>query len=505
MKEKTLTSAVGNPISDDNNSMSTSEGYVALQDTNLIEKLAHFTRERVPERVVHAKGAGAHGYFEVTNDISKYTRAKFLSEVGKKTEVFMRISTVGGESGSSDTARDPRGFSVKFYTEEGNYDLVGNNTPIFFIRDAIKFPDFVHTQKRNPQTHLKDANMYWDFLSLTPESIHQITYMYTDTGTPKDLRHIDGYSSHTYMWYNEKNEYVWVKYTFKTDLGRENFTIEEAVKMAGENPDNSLQDLQENIAKGNFPSWTLYVQIMTQEEAENYEFDPFDVTKVWYHKDFPLIPVGKLVLNRNPQDYFSEVEQAAFSPSNFVPGIGPSPDKLLQGRLFAYKDAQRYRIGVNHDQLPINAPKTSFNTKERDGHMAINNGSGANYYPNTLDSTVTKEEFSVPAVKINGILDRHKRVPKDIDFVQPGEFYRRVITDEEKSNLVKNIKLSLENATLNLQYRQSALFYKVDSELGMRVSNALNLDLNKVKLLAKMSQDDRVKNTLNDEAIVHIK
>lgn len=499
MNEKNiLSTATGVPVGNDNQSLSTDEGYVALQDSELIDKLAHFTRERIPERVVHAKGAGAYGYFEVTNDVSKYTKAKFLSKVGKRTEVLARLSTVGGESGTADTARDPRGFALKFYTEDGIYDMVGLNSPVFFIRDAIKFPDFIHTQKRNPQTHLKDANMYWDFLSLNPESIHQVVYMFTDSGTPKDVRHINGYSTHTYMWYNEKNEYVWVKYTFKTDLGRENLTAEEAKKLASENLDSSISDLFENIEKGNYPSWTVYVQIMTPEQAEKYKFNPFDPTKVWYHKDFPLIPFGKLVLNRNPKNYFEEVEEAAFSPSNFVPGIAASPDKLLQGRLFAYKDAQRYRLGANYEQLPVNATKYSTNSKERDGQMALNNGgSRPNYYPNSFENISTDEQYNPPAVNVSGVLAKHKVEVGDIDFVQPGEFYRRVLKPQEKINLVHNIALSLGKAVKNIQYRQTALFYKVDAELGTNVAEKLNLDVNKVKELAAMSQEDRVKATLN--------
>ncbi|MGL4572223.1 MAG: catalase [Clostridium sp.] len=497
-KKELLSTEAGVPVGNDNQSLSTDEGYVGIQDSNLIEKLAHFSRERIPERVVHAKAAGAHGYFEVTNDMSKYTRAKFLSKVGKRVNVLARLSTVGGESGTADTARDPRGFALKFYTEEGNYDMVGNNTPVFFIRDAIKFPDFVHTQKRNPKTHLKDANMYWDFLSLNPESIHQVTYMFTDTGTPRDVRHIDGYSSHTYMWYNDKNQYVWVKYTFKTDLGRENLTIEEATELATKNPDSSISDLFNNIENGNYPSWTLYVQIMTPKEAEEYKFDPFDVTKVWYHKDFPLIPVGKLVLNKNPENYFEEIEEAAFSPSNFVPGIAASPDKLLQGRLFAYKDAQRYRLGVNNNQLKVNRPKVQVNTKERDGYMALDNGgSRPNYYENSFENIGTDTQYNPPAVKVSGILAKHKHEIEDIDFIQPGEFYRRVLKPQEKENLVHNISIHLSNAIENIQYRQTALFYKVDIELGTKISEQLKLDILKVKELADMSKEDRAKATMN--------
>ncbi len=497
MEKERFTTTTGMPVSNDNQSMTTSEGYGVIQDNHLIEKLAHFTRERIPERVVHAKGAGAHGYFEVTNDLSKYTKAKFLSEVGKKTEVFARLSTVGGESGSADSLRDPRGFALKFYTEDGNYDMVGNNTPVFFIRDAIKFPDFIHTQKRNPKTHLKDPNMFWDFLSLTPESIHQVTWLFSDSGTPRTLRHMHGFSSHTYMWYNEKNEYVWVKYHFKSDLGRKNFTAKEAQEMAAKNPDHAIEDLYNSIEKGDFPSWTLYVQIMTNEEAKNYEFDPFDITKVWYTKDFPLIPVGKLVLNKNPENYFEEVEQVGFAPSTFVPGIGPSPDKLLQGRLFAYEDAHRYRLGVNHEQLPINAPKCLFHTKQRDGYATFNNGgSSLNYYPNSFEKVKPDEIFTPPAIEVNGIIARHKVQTEDVDFVQAGVFYRKTLTDQERTNLISNIVNNLGGALEVIQYRQTALFYKVDSDYGTRVANGLGLDIEKVKSLSKMSQEERVKATM---------
>ena len=332
--KKTLTTNFGKPVEDDQNSITAGDnGPVLMQDVHLIEKLAHFNRERIPERIVHAKGAGAGGYFEVTKDVTKYTKAKFLSKVGKKTEVFVRFSTVGGEKGSADAERDPRGFAVKFYTEDGNYDLVGNNTPVFFIRDPIKFPDFIHTQKRNPATNTKDANMFWDFLSLTPESIHQVTILFSDRGTPKTYRHMNGFSSHTYKWYNDKGDYYWVKYHFKTDQGIQNLTRDEAEILKGKDPDHATRDLFDAIKRGEYPSWTLEIQIMNPEDAENYRFNPFDVTKVWPHGDYPPIKIGRMVLNRNPENYFAEVEQAAFSPGNFVPGIAASPDKMLQGRL----------------------------------------------------------------------------------------------------------------------------------------------------------------------------
>ncbi|MDR2544184.1 MAG: catalase [Methanobrevibacter sp.] len=500
MTDKKLTTNKGIPVSNDQASMTTGEGssYTLLQDVQLIEKLAHFDRERIPERVVHAKGAGAHGYFEVTNDLSKYTRAKFLSEVGKKTEIFSRMSTVGGEKGSADSKRDPRGFAVKFYTEEGNYDLVGNNIPIFFIRDAIKFPDFIHTQKRHPTTNLADADMFWDFLSLTPESVHQATFLFTDRGTPRDYRHMDGFSSHTYMWYNEKEEYVWVKYHFKTAQGNETFTSEESILMAGENPDHATEDLYNEIENGNYPQWDVYVQIMTNEEAKEYKFDPFDVTKVWYHGDYPLIPLGKMVLNRNPENYFAEVEQAAFAPSNFVPGIGPSPDRLLQGRLFAYEDTQRHRLGPNHHQIPINRAKNAeINNYQRDGPMNVddNGGSGPNYYPNTQNGPAPDISFKPPAIEVQGVIDKHTRPVEDADFVQVGEFWRRVLNDTDKEHLVNNIVGHLGNAQERIQYRQTSLFYKAEPEYGTSVGEKLGLDMEKVKTLSEMSQEERVKAT----------
>ncbi|MDR3063541.1 MAG: catalase [Methanobrevibacter sp.] len=493
---KKLTTNKGIPIANDQASTTTGEGSsrTILQDTELIEKLAHFDRERIPERVVHAKGAGAHGYFEVTNDLSKYTRAKFLEEVGKKTEVFVRFSTVGGERGSADAKRDPRGTAFKFYTEEGNYDIVGNNIPIFFIRDAIKFPDFVHTQKRHPETNLADADMFWDFLSLTPESIHQATFLFTDRCTPLNYRHMHCFSSHTYLWYNEKEEYVWVKYHFKTRQGIKNLTNDEAQKLCGENPDHATEDLFEAIEEGNYPEWDVYIQLMTPEEALEYKFDPFDVTKVWYHEDYPLIPLGKLVLNKNPENYFAEVEQVAFAPSNFVPGIGPSPDRLLQGRLFAYEDTQRHRLGPNHHQIPINQAKNAeVNNYQRDGPMNVGNngGSGPNYYPNSQNGPEQDISFKPPAFEIQGVIDKHTRPVEDVDFVQTGEFWRRVLSDEDKEHLVYNLKVHLGNAQERIQYRQTALFYKAEPEYGIAVANALGLNIDQVEKLSKLSPEER--------------
>jgi len=499
-KKKKLTTGFGMPVDNDLNSMTAgSKGPVLIQDVHLIEKLAHFDRERIPERVVHAKGAGAHGYFEVTHDVTKYTCAKFLSEVGKRTEVFARFSTVGGEKGSADSERDPRGFALKFYTEEGNYDMVGNNTPVFFIRDPLKFPDFIHTQKRNPATNLKDADMFWDFLSLTPESIHQVTILFSDRGTPKAFRNMNGYSSHTYMWYNRKGEYYWIKLHFKTEQGIQNFTGEEAARMRGIDPDCATRDLFNAISRGEYPSWRLEVQIMTPEQAKSYRFDPFDITKVLPHADFPPVNVGRLVLNRNPENYFAEVEQAAFSPGNFVPGVGPSPDKMLQGRLFSYHDTHRHRLGPNYHLLPINAPKAcQMNSYQRDGSMRLDNNSGGdpNYWPNSFGGPSPDPEMTPPPIDVSGMAARHAYELGDVDFVQPGDLYRKVMSDDDRAHLISNIVSHLKNAQTRIQLRQSAIFYKADKDYGERVAKGLELSVDEVKKLASMSQDDRVKATV---------
>lgn len=506
MKEKQkLTTAYGRPVENDQASITTGHkvGYGLLNDTYLVEKLAHFTRERIPERVVHAKGAGAYGYFEVTDDISKYTRAKFLSQVGKKTELFLRFSTVGGEKGSADSERDPRGFAIKLYTEEGNYDIVGNNTPVFFIRDAIKFPDFVHTQKRDPQTNLKDPTMFWDFLSLTPESVHQVTFLFSDRGTPADYRHMDGFGANTWMFYNESGEHFWFKWHFKTDQGIRNLTANEAVELKGSDPDHATRDLFNAIEKGDFPSWTAYVQIMTPEQAKEYRFDPFDVTKVWFHADFPLIRVGKMVLNKNPKNFYAEVEQAAFAPSTLIPGIYPSPDKLLQGRLFAYEDAHRYRLGKNHDLIPVNSPKAApAYTNERDGYMVTdeNYGSTANYYPNSVnDYAEAKHIPDVPALALEEAkIARYTLEVTEDDYFQAGELYRRVMNAADRDHLISNIAGHLSGALERIQYRQAAVFYKADKDYGTRVATALGLDISKVTALAALSDEERAAATAKD-------
>jgi catalase len=497
--KKTLTTGFGAPVDNDLNSMTAGpKGPVLVQDVHLIEKLGHFDRERIPERVVHAKGAGAHGRFEVTRDVTPYTRAKFLSKVGKKTDVFVRFSTVGGERGSADSERDPRGFAVKFYTEEGNYDMVGNNTPVFFIRDPLKFPDFIHTQKRNPATNLKDPDMFWDFLSLTPESIHQVTILFSDRGTPRSYRNMNGYSSHTYMWDNAKGEHFWIKYHFKTEQGIQNFDGPEAERMRGLDPDVTTRDLHAAIAKGSFPSWRVEVQIMTPEQAKSYRFDPFDVTKVWPHADVPPIEIGRMVLDRNPENYFADVEQAAFNPSNFVPGIGPSPDKMLQGRLFSYHDTHLHRLGPNYHLLPINAPKAAaMASYQRDGAMRFdgNGGGGPNYWPNSFGGPAPDPGYALPAIDVAGPAARHAFTLGDVDFAQAGALFSRIMTATDREHLVANIVGHLKGAQKRLQLRQTALFTKAAAAYGEGVAKGLGLDLGEVKRLAAMSQEDRVKAT----------
>ena len=498
-EKKILTNNFGTAVDNDQNSLTAGiPGPVLMQDVHLLEKLAHFDRERIPERVVHAKGAGAYGYFEVTADMTKYTKAKFLSEVGKRTELFVRFSTVGGEKGSADAERDPRGFAVKFYTEEGNYDLVGNNTPVFFIRDPLKFPDFIHTQKRNPATNCKDPDMFWDFLSLTPESIHQVTILFSDRGTPKTYRHMNGYSSHTFKWYNNKGEYFWVQYHFKTGQGIQNFTAKEAEEMKGKDPDHATRDLYKMIERGEYPSWRLEVQIMTPDQAENYRFDPFDITKVWPHKDFPPITIGRMVLNRNPENYFAEVEQSAFSPGNFVPGIATSPDKMLQGRLFSYHDTHRHRLGSNYHLLPVNSSKNCpVHNYQRDGFMRFDNNSGGkpNYYPNSFGGPEPNASTAEPQFEVSGKAARQEYAHPNDDFVQAGDLYRKVMTDMDRKNLIDNIVGHLGGAQKRIQLRQTAIFYKADKEYGLRVAEGLGLNAKEIERLAGMSQEERARAT----------
>jgi catalase len=476
-EKKKLTTGNGAPIADNQNSITAgSRGPTLIQDVHLLEKLAHFNRERVPERVVHAKGAGAHGYFEVTKDLSIYTKAKVFNGVGKRTPLFIRFSTVAGELGSADTVRDPRGFAMKFYTEEGNYDIVGNNTPIFFIRDAIKFPDFIHTQKRDPKTHLKNPTAIWDFWSLSPESLHQVTYLMGDRGIPATFRHMNGYGSHTFKWVNHEGKAVWVKYHFKTEQGVKNLTSDVASKIASENPDFHTEDLFNAIEKGDFPKWKVYVQIMPLEDANTYKWDPFDVTKIWSHQDYPLQEVGRMVLNRNPENYFAEVEQATFSPGTMVPGVEPSPDKMLQGRLFAYSDAHRYRVGPNHNLLPINRPRVEVNNYQRDGAMRFDdNGGGSVYYePNSLGGPAEVPEQKQTAFEVTGVAESVAYNHHD-HYTQAGTLYR-LMSKEERVRLIENIVAAMNPIEReDIKLRQIQHFYKADPEYGERVAKGLKL------------------------------
>jgi catalase len=498
-ESKKLTTAFGIPVGDDQNSLTAGpRGPVLMQDVHLLEKLGHFDRERIPERVVHAKGAGAYGYFEVTADVTQYTKAKFLSKIGKKTDVFLRFSTVGGEKGSADSARDPRGFALKFYTEEGNYDMTGNNTPVFFIRDPLKFPDFIHTQKRHPATNCPDPDMFWDFLSLTPESIHQVTILFSDRGTPASYRHLNGYSSHTFKWYNDKGEYFWVQYHFKTDQGIKNLTREEAKRLAGEDSDFHTRDLHDAIARGDYPSWTLEMQILTPEQAKDFPWDIFDITKIWPHAEVPPITVGKLVLNRNPVNYFAEVEQAAFSPGNLVAGIAASPDKMLQARLFSYHDTHIHRLGPNYHLIPVNTPKAAAETSyQRDGFMRVddNAAGGPNYWPNSFGGPAPDPAALEPAFEVSEQAARHPIMHPNDDFVQAGNLYRDVMTDQDRDNLIGNIVDHLGGAQKRIQLRQTAIFMKADYQYGQRVAQGLELDVKEVEKLAEMSPEDRAKAT----------
>jgi catalase len=474
----TLTTSFGQPVPDNQNSLSAGpRGPLLLQDFHLIEKLAHFNRERIPERVVHAKGAGAYGTFRVTRDVTQWTKAAFLSTVGKETGVFLRFSTVGGEKGSADAERDPRGFAVKFYTEEGNYDLVGNNTPVFFLRDPLKFPDFIHTQKRNPATNLKDPIAMWDFFSLSPETMHQLTILFSDRGTPRSHRHMDGFSSHTFSWINAANERFWVKYHFKTRQGIENFTAEQATAMAGIDPDHATRDLYASIEDGDFPAWTVSVQIMPEAEADAYRINPFDLTKVWPHADYPLIEIGELVLNRNPENFFAETEQAAFSPASVVPGISFSPDKMLQGRLFAYADAHRYRLGGNYAQIPVNKPQgCPVHNYQRDGAMRVdgNGGGRPNYEPNSFGGPAQTGVASEPPLHISGDAAAYDHREGNDDYAQAGALFR-LIGAEAQDRLMDNIAGSLGKAPLFIQQRQLKHFLAADPAYGEGVAKRLGL------------------------------
>ena len=486
MSDKKLTNSAGIPYFDHQDSQTVgARGPVLLQDFILQENLAHFVRERIPERIVHAKGTGAYGTFTVTHDISKYTKAKLFSKVGNSCKMFARFSTVGGEKGSADTERDPRGFALKFYTEDGNWDLVGNNTPVFFIKDAKKFPDFIHTQKRVPKTNLKSATMMWDFWSLNPESLHQVLILMSDRGTPHGYRHMHGFGSHTFSMINAANERVWVKFHLKTKQGIKNFSHDEAVKMKGENPDFAQEDLVDAIENGNFPKWTMYIQVMTEEQAKEFRWNPFDVTKVWFQDEFPLIEVGEMELNEIPVNYFAHVEQSTFSPSNLVNGISFSPDKMLQGRLFSYPDAHRYRVGVNSHLLEVNRCPFATNNYQRDGFMADSSHykDAPNYFPNSFDDSKADEsyknfEYDLDSTRV-GNFNRNEN--DDDHYTQPGLLYTKALNHKDRENLVYNITQSMKGISgpkrEEIINRQLCHFFRANIELGMKIAMSLQINI----------------------------
>jgi catalase len=475
-RAKPTTTNAGIPVGSDNDSLTTGpNGPILLQDHYLIEKNAQFNRERVPERVVHAKGGGAFGFFEVTEDVSQYTKAAVF-QPGTRTDTLLRFSSVAGELGSADTWRDPRGFALKFYTSEGIYDMVGNNTPVFFIRDPIKFPDFIRSQKRRADNHLRDHDMQWDFWTQRPESAHQVTWLMGDRGVPYSWRHMNGYSSHTYLWQNAKGEKFWVKYHFKTDQGIDYLSQADADRIAGEDGDHHIRDLWEAIKSGNAPSWTLKVQIMPYEDAADYRFNPFDLTKVWPHSDYPLITVGRLVLDKNPENYFAQIEQSAFEPANLVPGIGTSPDKMLQGRLFAYPDTHRYRIGPNYMDLPVNRPTSPVNSYSKDGPMRYHNPSDPVYAPNTMggahaDPDTYPEDVGNYGIEQEILRSAYKLHSEDDDFGQPATMVREVLSEDQRERLIDNVSGHLSKGVSQPVLDRALEYWRnVDKALGDKIA-----------------------------------
>ncbi len=474
------TNNAGIPVESDEHSLTVGrDGPILLQDHYLIEKMAQFNRERVPERVVHAKGSGAYGVFEVTGDVSRFTRAD-LFQPGRRTEMLARFSTVAGEQGSPDTWRDPRGFALKFYTEHGNYDLVGNNTPVFFVRDTIKFQDFIRSQKRRPDSGLRDHDMQWDFWTLSPESAHQVAWLMGDRGIPKSYRHMNGYGSHTYLWINGAGARFWIKYHFRTDQGVACLTQQEADELAGSDPDAHRKDLWQAIEGGDHPSWTLYVQVMPFEDAAGYRFNPFDLTKVWPHGDHPLIEVGRMTLDRNPEDYFVHIEQAAFEPANMVPGVGPSPDKMLLGRLFSYPDTHRYRIGPNYAQLPPNRPHVPVRSYAKDGPMRFEPSRAARpYAPNSYGGPAAPPgpARDVTGWESAGEMVREAYAPhrEDDDFGQPGTLVRTVMDDAARARLVSNVAGHLKDGVSRPVLDRALQYWRnIDKEVGDRIAHAVN-------------------------------
>lgn len=452
-------------------------GPTLLEDYHLLEKIAHFDRERITERVVHARGAGAHGVFVTERSMSEFTKAHFLQEAGRETPVFVRFSTVIHGQGSPETARDPRGFAVKFYTEEGNYDLVGNHLPVFFIRDAIKFPDMVHSLKPAPDTNIQDPARYWDFMSLSTESTHMMTWVFSDNGTPANYRQMDGFGVHSFKWINAEGKITYVKYTWKSKQGVVNLSADEVREVQGRDFNHATRDLHDHIEQGNFPQWELNVQLMPVEDLDLWSFDPLDPTKVWPESHYPLISVGTMTLNRNPVNFFAEVEQSAFSPSILVPGIEPSEDKLLQGRLFSYPDTQRYRLGANYLQIPVNCPYAPVRNHQRDGLMNVmQDPSPVNYEPNSLEESPKEDpRYQDSVVPVTGHVGREK-IAKTDDFTQAGELYRS-FTPEEQANLISNLVNDLRQTTEQTRLRAICNFFRADVEYGMRLAQGLGVDI----------------------------
>lgn len=478
--KKILTSTSGRPIADNQNIQTAGvRGPAMLQDPWFMEKLAHFDREVIPERRMHAKGSGAYGTFTVTNDLSPVTRASIFSAVGKKTDLFVRFSTVAGERGAADAERDIRGFAIKFYTDEGNWDLVGNNTPVFFLRDPLKFPDLNHAVKRDPKTNLRSANNNWDFWTLLPEALHQVTITMSDRGIPASYRHMHGFGSHTYSFYNAQNERTWVKFHLRTLQGIKNLTDAEAEAIVAKDRESHQRDLFDAIERGEFPQWQFQVQLMTEKEADEYRINPFDLTKIWSHKDFPLIDVGVLELNRNPENYFAEVEQSAFNPLNIVEGIGFSPDKMLQGRLFSYGDAQRYRLGVNHNLIPVNKPRCPFHAFHRDGMMRTDDNYGAakGYEPNSYGEWQDSPEKKEPPLASKGDVFNYNEREYDNDyFSQAGDLFR-LMSGEQQQALFGNTARAMGDAELFIKQRHVRNCHAADPAYGAGVAAALGIDL----------------------------
>jgi len=482
MKKK-LTNTAGAPVVDNQNIMTAGKrGPALLQDVWFLEKLAHFDREVIPERRMHAKGSGAYGTFTVTHDITKYTKAKIFSQVGKKTEMFVRFSTVAGERGAADAERDIRGFAMKYYTEEGNWDLVGNNTPVFFLRDTLKFPDLNHAVKRDPRTNLRSAKNNWDFWTSLTEALHQVTITMSDRGIPFSYRHMDGFGSHTFSLINAKNERYWVKFHFKTQQGIKNLTDEEAEAIIAKCRESHQRDLLQSIDNGDFPRWTMYIQVMPEKDAAKCPYNPFDLTKVWFHKDYPLIEVGFFELNRNPENYFAEVEQSAFNPANIVPGIGFSPDKMLQGRLFSYGDAQRYRLGVNHHLIPVNAPRCPFHSYHRDGAMRVddNYGGTLGYEPNSYEEWKDQPDFKEPPLSIEGTADHWNHREDDDYYSQPGKLFR-IMNASQQAVLFANTARAMGDAPREIKLRHIGNCMKADPDYGKGVADALGIPISKLE------------------------